>query len=466
MHAPQIALINPYSGEVLDAVTPMPADGVDRVVREAGAAQAKWRTAALSSRCALCEEFLRALQATGDELARETTLQMGKPLTEAHAEVRTAIEHAKALIAMADDSLGDIWLPEEDNVERAVQQVPLGVVACIPSWNYPVLLAMRTLIPALLGGNAVILKHSIRTPLTGRALAAAFDAAGGPFGLVQDVIGDAGLGAALAAHPGVAAVSFAGSTEGGTAIRRHASPYSKRLALELDGNDPAYVCDDAGLEEAARALVKGAFENAGQSAWAVERIYVHKAVYASFIERFTERARALVMGDPLLGSTTLGPLATGQRADELRRVVEDAVTASAELLVGPDDFETPATGWFVPPYVAGNAPRDSALMQRACFGPVLGITPVEDDEQAVAWMNEGPHGLAASLWTQDPDRTMRLAAELDAGTVFLNETGVFDPALPSAPAKESGQGVTLSPWGLHQFTRPKALRLRTGPPAR
>jgi len=466
MNAPELSLISPYSGEVFDTVALTPASGVDRIVREARKAQAAWQAVSLANRCAVCEGFLRALQAMGDDLARETSLQMGKPLTEAMAEVRLAIDNAKALIAMADNALGEIWLPEEDGVERAVQQAPLGVVADIPSWNFPVLLPMRTLIPALLGGNAVILKHSTKTPLTGRAIAAAFEAAGGPFALVQDVIGDAEVTAALAAHPGVDAITFAGSTAGGAALRRQASEHPKRLVLELGGNDPAYVCSDADLDAAAQGLVRGVFENAGQSAWAVERIYVEKGVYDAFVERFVEGVRGLVMGDPLHGATTLGPLATERGPDDLQRIVQAVMSTDARLLVGPSDFQKPGTGWFFPPVVMGHAPQGCALMRQECFGPVVGMMPVDNDEQAIERMNDSPYGLSASLWSQDPDRTMRLAEKLDTGVVFLNDSGVLDPALPWAPAKGSGQGVTLSPWGLHQFTRSKALRLRTGPASR
>ena len=466
MKSPHLPLSNPYTGEVFDTVTPMSVEGVDRVVREARKAQAKWRAVSMADRCTVCEEFLRALQSIGDDLAREVTLQMGKPLTEAMAEVRVAIESAKAIIAMADNALGELWLPEENGIERAVRQEALGVVLDIPSWNYPVLLALRTLIPALLGGNAVILKHSTKTPLTGRSIAGAFEAGGGPFGLVQDIIGDAELTAAFAAHPGVDAIAFAGSTAGGAAIRQHASQHSKRLVLELGGNDPAFVCADADLDAAARGLLRGVFENAGQSAWAVERIYIEKSVYDAFVERFTEHVRSLEMGDPMSGATTLGPLATQRGPDDLQRIVQAAMTTDARLLVGPSDFKRPETGWFFPPVVMGKVPQGCALMRQECFGPVVGLRAVDTDEQAIELMNDSPYGLAASIWTQDPDRTMRLADKLEVGTVFLNETGVFDPALPWSPAKGSGQGVTLSPWGLHQFTRPKALHLRTGPPAR
>lgn len=462
MTSPELPLINPATGEVFDAVPMLPTDGVDRVVRTAATAQEKWRRTPVADRITLCEEFLRTLQKDGDTIARHVSMQMGKPLTEALAEFRRAVDMAKALIAMADNALGEVWLAEDGGIERAIRHEPLGVVADIPSWNYPILLPLRTILPAVLGGNAVVLKHSTKTPLTGRALADAFERAGAPLGLVQSVTGDAAVTNALVEHPSVAAIAFTGSAEGGAAIRRQASGHGVHLVSELGGNDAAFVCADADIDAAAADLLVGVFENAGQSAWAVERIYVERPAYEAFAERFAAHARTLVLGDPLSGATTLGPVATQRTLDDLQRVIQEAVTAGAELVVSPGDFDKPASGWYFPPVVLGHAPQQCALMRQECFGPVVGIRPVENDAEAVACMNDSGFGLTASVWTRDADRALLLADALAVGTVYMNETGVLDPALPWAPAKASGQGVTLSPWGLHQFTRPKSLRLRTG----
>ena len=233
------------------------------------------------------------------------------------------------------------------------------------------------------------------------------------------------------------------------------------VGLELGGKDPAYVCADGDFDYAVANCVDGAFYNAGQSCCAVERIYVEQPLYERFVEAYIEQTRAYVLGDPLDASTTLGPMASRDAPAGLRRQVDEAVQAGGRLVVSPEEFDVPETGWFMAPAVVADAPQECALMQDESFGPVIGIRPVADDAEAVRMMNDSAYGLTASIWTSDLERAIRVGTQIETGTFFMNRCDYLDPALPWCGVKDTGRGVTLSRYGLLGLSRLKSMHLRT-----
>jgi len=323
---------------------------------------------------------------------------------------------------------------------------------------------VNVVVPAVLAGNAVIIKHSSRTPLCGQAFVDAFQKAGVPLNLVQHVVAGHDVTEMLIQHTGVDYVSFTGSVRGGHEIVQSASGRFIGTGLELGGKDPAYVCADGDFNYAVANCVDGAFYNAGQSCCAVERIYVEQSIYERFVEAFVETTRAYVLGDPMQAATSIGPMATKSAPQFLAEQVDAAVRAGGRLLVAPGEFACPGQGWFCAPAVVADAPQDSPLMQEESFGPVIGIRPVADDAEAVRMMNDSPYGLSASIWTSDTQRAIRIGEQVETGTFFMNRCDYLDPALPWCGVKDTGRGATLSHYGLLNLTKIKSIHLRTEVP--
>jgi acyl-CoA reductase-like NAD-dependent aldehyde dehydrogenase len=336
------------------------------------------------------------------------------------------------------------------------------VVFTVAPWNYPYLTAVNSVVPALLAGNAVVLKHSAQTPLCAERFAEAFEAAGLPEGVFQFLhIGHRDT-ERIIASPAVDYVAFTGSVEAGHAVQRAASERFINLGLELGGKDPAYVRADADLEHAAENLVDGAFYNSGQSCCGIERIYVHASLHDAFVERFVELTRRYVVGNPLDRETTLGPMVRGSAADFVRGQVRDAVAAGARALLGPAEFgrEDEAGSPYLAPQVLIDVDHSMRVMTEESFGPVIGIMRVDGDDQAVALMNDSAFGLTASVWTEDEDAATSLGDRVDTGTWFMNRCDFLDPALAWTGVKDSGRGCSLSRLGYEVLTRPKSYHLK------
>ncbi len=460
MSARELKVLNPFDETVYTTQPMLEADGVDEVVARSRAAFAQWRWSAPAERGALCAGFLREFEALGAQTAADITRQMGKPLQQARNEVNGTLDRARHMIAIAEETLADEYLPEKPGFTRYIRHEPLGVVLDIAAWNYPLLIAVNVVVPAVLAGNAVIIKHSSRTPLCGRVFTEAFARAGAPRGLVQDVVADHAVTEALIRHPGVNFVSFTGSVGGGHEVVQSAAGRFIGTGLELGGKDPAYVCADAPFDFSVDNTLDGAMYNAGQSCCAVERIYVERPIYNQFVEAFAEKARAYRLGDPMDPDTSIGPLASRSAPAFLEGQVRDAVARGGQLLVGAADFEMPEQGWFFAPHVVAGAPHDCGLMAEESFGPVIGILPVANDDEAVRLMNDSPYGLTASIWTSDPVRAARVGERVETGTFFMNRCDFLDPALPWTGVKDTGRGATLSRYGLLQLTQLKSMHLR------
>ena len=449
-----IRLSSPYDGQPIADVTGDGADDIERKLSAARAATMAWRDVPLMERIARVEALLSGIAADEEDAAREISLQMGKPLPQARGEVGTFLARARQSIADAPSALAAEVIEDSPRFHRAIVHEPKGVVLIIAAWNYPLLIVGNTLIPALLAGNAVLLKHAAMTTLTGTRLARWFAGPGIP-DLVQQVVAGHEEIAGIIHDPRVDHVAFTGSVRGGHEVSRVAAERFIDVGLELGGKDAAYVAADADLARAVENLVDGACYNAGQSCCGIERVYVHALRYDAFVEQAIPLMNAYRTGDPLANGTTLGPMAQASALDQLDAQVKDAVSQGAGVLTG-GRREGP---FYLPTLITG-APQSSALVQEENFGPLLPVMKVGSDEEAVRLMNDSRYGLTASVWTTGADRAAAMARKLNAGVVFQNRCDYIDPALPWSGWGDSGRGSSLSRHGFHALTRRKGLHLR------
>ncbi len=436
---------------------------IEQALERATKAQQAWRQTAVPQRMETCLRFVQAMERNADAIAIELAWQMGRPVRYGAGEiVRGFAERSRYMIQIAERALAGIPIEPKDGFTRFIRREPLGVVFTIAPWNYPFLTAVNSVVPAILAGNAVILKHSAQTPLCAERFAAAFAEAGLPEGVFQYLhLGHADV-ATLIADPRIAFVAFTGSVEGGRAIQRAASARFIGTALELGGKDPAYVRADANLTHAVENLVDGAMFNSGQSCCAIERIYVASAVYEEFVERAVALTGQYRLGNPLEQDTTLGPMVRASAAAFVRAQIEEAVAQGATAHVHPDLFPLSAAGTpYLAPQVLTGVNHSMRVMSEETFGPVAPIMPVSGDEEAIRLMNDSPYGLTAAIWTSDEEAAIRVGDRIQTGTWFMNRCDYLDPALAWTGVGDSGRGCTLSVLGFDQLTRPKSFHLRT-----
>ena len=435
---------------------------IAEALARARAAQAAWRHTPLAERQALLSAAVDAFVAKKTEIAEEIAWQMGRPVGQCPGEVAGFEERARHMIAIAPEALGDIAVEPKEGFTRFIRRDPLGVVFVVAPWNYPYLTAVNAVIPALLAGNAVLLKHSHQTPLCAERFAEAFEAAGLPAGLFRHLHLSHAATAKLIAGAGVDFVSFTGSVPGGHAVQEAAAQRFIGTGLELGGKDPAYVRADAKLDHAIENVIDGAFFNSGQSCCGIERIYVHAEVYDAFVEGAVELTRGYVLGNPIEPGTTLGPMVRASAADFVRGQIADAVAAGAKALIDPKTFAADAAGTpYLAPQILVDVDHSMRVMTEESFGPVVGIMKVASDEEAVALMNDSDFGLTASIWTTDEDAAIAIGDRVETGTWFMNRADYLDPALAWTGVKDSGRGCSLSRVGYEQLTRPKSFHLRT-----
>jgi acyl-CoA reductase-like NAD-dependent aldehyde dehydrogenase len=454
--------ISPVDGSIYIERPYADANEIDSVLGQAVAAQKSWQGWPLADRQAILSRAIDALVADKDRIALQLTWQMGRPISQTPGEVGGLEERARHMIAIAPQALADIVPDQLPGFSRFIRRVPLGVVAILAPWNFPYLTAVNGIVPALAAGNAVVLKHSRQTPLCAERFADAFAAAGLPADVFQYVNLDHDQTASFVADGRINYVNFTGSVMGGHAIQEAVSRKFITTGLELGGKDPAYVRADADLDHAIENVVDGAFFNSGQSCCGIERIYVHKTLYSDFVTGAVELVSKYVLGDPTLPATNLGPMVNTKAANFVRAQIADAVDQGATALIDASTFpaDKPDTSYLAP-QVLVDVDHTMRVMTEESFGPVVGIMPVDSDEQAVALMNDSDFGLTASIWTQDEQAALDLADQLETGTVFMNRCDYLDPALVWTGVKNSGRGCTLSSMGYEALTRPKSIHLRT-----
>ncbi len=435
---------------------------VDAALSNARAAERGWRSTPIVERAAMVEKFVQYFEGHSAAIAEEITRQMGRPIRYTPGEIRGLAERARYMASVAVDSLADIAIEPKENFTRFIRKEPVGIVFVIAPWNYPYLTAVNAIIPALVAGNAVILKHSHQTPLCAERFAAGLKAAGLPDGVFQYLHMDHRLTERLVASPEVDFVAFTGSVAGGQAVSRAASGRFIGLGLELGGKDPAYVRADANFDHAVENLVDGAFFNSGQSCCGIERIYVHEDLYDRFVDAYVDLTRKYVLDDPMKPDTTLGPMVRGQAADFVRGQIAEAVARGAKAHIDAKAFPKAHAGSaYCAPQVMTGVDHSMRIMSEESFGPVIGIMKVKSDDDAVRLMNDSQYGLTAAIWTMDEDAAIRVGDAIETGTWFMNRCDYLDPALAWTGVKDSGRGCTLSRLGFDAFTRPKSFHLRT-----
>ncbi len=454
--------ISPVDGAVVaERVLATPPE-VDAVLDRATAAQRSWREVPLAERVAVVERLVPWMVERADDIGRDLTRQMGRPVAHSPFEIsRGFAERATWLAGAAAEALADTELPPAEGFRRFIRHGPLGVVLVVAPWNYPYLCSVNAVVPALLAGDAVVLKPASQTPLVAERWAEGLAAAGLPDGVFQFVHADHDTVAGMVADPRVGFVAFTGSVPGGHAVQRAASTRFVGTGLELGGKDPAYVRADAPLGATVAELVDGVYFNAGQSCCGVERIYVEQERFDEFVEAFVAQARGYVLGDPLDPATTLGPLVRAGAATFVRDQIGEAVAKGARALVDPGSFPRSEPGTpYLAPQVLVDVDHSMRVMTEESFGPVVGIMPVDGDDQAVELMNDSAYGLTASIWTADVDAALAVGDRVETGTWYLNRCDYLDPALAWTGVKDSGRGVTLSTLGFRAVTRPKSFHLR------
>ena len=449
--------ISPIDGSIYAERETADAAGAAVMIDKARAAQKDWAARPLEDRIALVRAGVARLGEMTGEVVPELAHMMGRPIRYG-GEFGGVNERASYMADIAARALAPIEVEDSDAFKRYIQRDPHGLVFVIAPWNYPYMTAINTVAPALIAGNAVMLKHATQTLLVGERMVRAFNEAGLPEGLFQNIFLDHATTSELVSASAFDFVNFTGSVGGGQAMERAAAGTFTGLGLELGGKDPGYVMEDADLDAAVDTLIDGAMFNSGQCCCGIERIYVAENLFDGFVGKAVELVSGYTLGNPLEETTTLGPMAHKRFASEVRAQTEEALAAGATAHIAKMDADD--GGAYLTPQILTNVTHDMRVMRDESFGPVVGIMPVKNDADAIALMNDSDFGLTASLWTKDPERAAHIGNQIETGTVFMNRCDYLDPAICWTGCKSTGRGGALSEIGFHNLTRPKSFHLK------
>jgi acyl-CoA reductase-like NAD-dependent aldehyde dehydrogenase len=442
-----LTVVDPATGQVFDEVPDQPPHVLEAVVERSRRAWHGWR-ADPAARAAALRAAADAVEAADDDLARLLTREQGKPLAESHAEIARTAARLRYFAGLAPRTRP---ITDGRDVDSEIRWRPLGPVAAIVPWNFPLQLAAAKFAPALAAGNTVVLKPSPHTPLATRLLAAVLaDAL--PEDVLTVVTGSEPLGARLVRHPGIRHVTFTGSPPTGRAVAESAAASLARVTLELGGNDAAVLLDDVEVDRIADRLFWAAFRNCGQVCMAVKRVYAPARLHAQVVEALAERAKSVRVGSGLDPETRIGPVSNAPQLARVEQVTRQALTAGAQAAAGGHRLEGP--GYFFAPTILTGVPPDAPLVTGEQFGPVLPVLPYRNLDEAVDAANGTDFGLGGSVWGTDLDRAEAVADRLECGTAWINHHAELSLAQPFAGIKDSGLGVAGGPWGLYGNLRP------------
>ncbi|KAJ3186880.1 hypothetical protein HDU85_006916 [Gaertneriomyces sp. JEL0708] len=441
----------------------------------AHAARKSWAETSLSERTRLVRSFLDHVLADRVEAGKELTHLIGRPISHVQGELDGFYHRGTYMCDIAQEALQDVMPVQSEksktrSVLHKIVKEPIGVILVIAAWNYPYLVVVNSIVPALLAGNVVLLKHAPQTFPVGERLAKAWIQAGGPADVFQSLTIDHTVARLALEDSRVGHVVFTGSVRGGKEIRKILAEASLKhnhfptLALELGGKDAAYVCDDADIPSAVEGVVEGVLWNAGQSCCGVERVLVHESVYPQFVALLKKEISKWTPGDPFAEKTMLGPVVTTHQADAIRTQVDEAVQRGGEVLPYPPlPADAPKT--YIPPTFVtfSSTPKDVITQLKICkdesFGPIAPVIPVSSDVEALAIINDSEYGLTSSVWSKNLDRVQKIGASCEVGTVYANRCDAVDPEIPWGGWKGSGSGVGLSRFGFDHLTRLKSYNL-------
>ncbi len=458
----RIQCISPVDGSVYLERAHATKTQIETTLNAAKQAEEVWRNTTLDERIRMCQKALDYFVSNSEQIGEEISWQMGRPIRYSPGEINNGFaERAKHMMGIAQTALADQSIPNKPGFVRFVRKEPLGTVLVLAPWNYPYLTSVNVIIPALLAGNCVILKHSSQTPLCSERYEKAFTASGLPSGVFQYLHLSHSQSEKIVQDARINYVAFTGSVSGGHIIQRAARSRLITTGLELGGKDPAYVRNDCDLDHAVTNLVDGAYFNSGQSCCGIERIYVQREIFKPFVKSFAELTSEYQLGNPLDHSTTLGPMVSASAAKYVKLQIDQAMRMGAKGLIDssrfPHQLEDSA---YLAPQVLIDVNHKMDIMKEESFGPVVGIMTVESDDEALHWMNDSPYGLTASIWTDDIEAAIKLGDQIDTGTCYMNRCDYLDPELPWVGVKDSGLGCTLSAFGYNQLTRPKSFHLK------
>eukprot|EP01096_Ripella_sp_DP13-Kostka_P018279 TRINITY_DN9844_c0_g1_i1.p1 TRINITY_DN9844_c0_g1~~TRINITY_DN9844_c0_g1_i1.p1 ORF type:complete len:486 (+),score=240.86 TRINITY_DN9844_c0_g1_i1:55-1458(+) len=452
----QLIIDNPYTREASERITLASTKSLSVSLDQSSAAQNTWRGVPLADRIALGQKFISSFLGKKDSIAQDLTKQIGKPIQQSHNEINTTVDRAQTILRLAPSVLSDDILSDKGNVSRKVTKEPVGTVMVISPWNYPLLCGINAILPAVLAGNSVLLKPAFRASKTGQHFETAFAEAGFPKHLVSAIYPDDDHLSSLLASKKFGAISFTGSTGVGKKVATNVAPHFSNLVLELSSKDGSYVAPDADLAYAIDSLVDGVAYNAGQSCCGVKRIFVHESVYDKFVEGATALFDKYVYGDPMSPEVTIGPIANESGYATLLNTVRKSLTGAVVTTTKQKGLP----GRYFAPTLIKDLTGESYAMTADYFGPMVVVTPVKTDEEAVARINNSDYGLTASIYTNDQARAARIAPLLNVGTVYVNRCDYLDPELPWSGRKQSGNGKSLGTYGFGAYFTTKSYNVR------
>ena len=454
--------ISPIDGSVYVERELASAAHIEHALVQAKKAHKSWKNLSIAERVSFCQKAVEAFVSQKDDIAHELCWQMGRPIRYGAGEVAGFEERANHMIAIAEDALAPVQLPEKPGFQRWIKRESLGTVFVVAPWNYPYLTAINAIMPALLAGNTVILKHSAQTPLCAERIAEAFSEAGLPEGVFQYLHLSHQATEELMGNEAIDYVAFTGSVAGGSMVEKAIAGRFIGAGLELGGKDPAYVRADADLNHAVETTVDGAFFNSGQSCCGIERVYVHESLYDSFVDKAVALVKQHKLGRSDNPETTLGPVVRTSAADFVRDQINEAITQGAVAHINAEDFPMDEAGTpYLAPQVLTEVNHSMRVMTEETFGPLVCIQKVSSDDEAIQLMNDSEFGLTASVFTQDIEAGIAIGEQIETGTFFLNRCDYLDPALAWTGTKNSGRGCTLSKVGYESLTRPKSFHIKT-----